>query len=363
MFLRPQFILRSLTRNLGSTAVLGVAQKNFKISNSSAISSSKYLRRSIVKQPQIKELTNKLVENFKVSSCTSVTTSERYDLDKCYDILVKKNFKITKLIPNEVLLLEFEKGTVFIMGSDGATVSWGIEENVLRSEIIPLIENACINPLSENEFEIEDMDYIELRKSEDLSFVQDICDREDDNSFLLGDLIMINSVGPLYGVMDKVAFSSGLSRSTMLAVLENKMETHIKETRKVTEKISKGVTNTKMKEKDVLRFIGRLFMIRGQLNLYSELIETPDLYWSETQLEEIFKKISNYLDMKPRISILNSKLDYSTEECRLLISLLNERKSSFLEWIIIYLIAFELFFELYHYYERKKYEKDYVNIN
>ena len=172
-----------------------------------------------------------------------------------------------------------------------------------------------------------------------------------DQSFLCGDLILINSLDSDQGMLDKAAFSSGLSRSTNLAVLEEAMEKHILKTRTITENISRG-TKLNLKSSDALKSIGRLFLIRGKLNLYSELIETPDLYWSEPQLEEIFKNVSRYLDIAPRINILNSKLDYSTDECRALISLLNERNSTFLEWIIIYLIAFELCFEIYHFYQK-----------
>ncbi|CAI6442802.1 CMF_HP2_G0012080.mRNA.1.CDS.1 [Saccharomyces cerevisiae] len=75
-------------------------------------------------------------------------------------------------------------------------------------------------------------------------------------------------------MLDKAAFSSGLSRSTNLAVLEEAMEKHISKTRTITENISKG-TKLNLRSSDALKSIGRLFLIRGKLNLYSELIETP----------------------------------------------------------------------------------------
>ncbi|GMF02911.1 unnamed protein product [[Candida] boidinii] len=104
--------------------------------------------------------------------------------------------------------------------------------------------------------------------------------------------------------------------------------------------------------KDVLTSSGRLMLLRGKLNLYSELIETPDLYWSEARLEKIYENISNVLDIPNRITILNRKLDYATEESKLLLDILNTRKGTILEWIIIYLILIEVFFEIYHFYER-----------
>lgn len=94
------------------------------------------------------------------------------------------------------------------------------------------------------------------------------------------------------------------------------------------------------------------------MNLYSELIETPDLYWSEPFLEKIYNNVSKILDINSRISIMNRKLDYATEEQRAFLSVLNEKKSTRLEWIIILLIMVEVVFEIHHYYERYEDKKE-----
>ena len=133
--------------------------------------------------------------------------------------------------------------------------------------------------------------------------------------------------------------------------LEATLDSHIEKTREFTESLSRG-RKLNISEKAVLQSTGRLFLMRGKLNLYSELIETPDLYWSEPQLEKIYRQISRNLDIQPRISILNTKLDYATDEARALMAVLNEKKGTRLEWIIIYLITVEVCFELFHFYEK-----------
>lgn len=306
------------------------------------------------------ELENVLLKYLKLKPCTTVTTAESYDLPKCITLLHNQGFQPISLIPDEIITFKHHcngnTGDIMILGQSGSIICWGFDEATVNQNILKLVEDARKNPLDSDEFESEDMDYVELENKPQLEsiesdFANNTAIKYLDTSFLVGDLILINSTDSGTGLLHKAAFSSGFSRSTKLAVLENAMERHIFETRVITEKVSKGV-RLNLKRGDALKSIGRLFLIRGKLNLYSELIETPDLYWSEPQLEKIFKETSKYLDIGPRINILNSKLDYSTEETRALMNVLSEKNSTVLELIIIYLIAFELCFELYHFYER-----------
>ena len=141
----------------------------------------------------------------------------------------------------------------------------------------------------------------------------------------------------------------------MARLLPVALEKLIDESRTNTLLLAKGLLKFKAnltKNKEILQFVGKMLVVRGKLNLYSELIEIPDLYWSEPSLENMYKQISRNLDVGPRINILNQKLDYAIDEQRVLLSSLNEEKGSRLEWIIIYLIMFEVCLELFHFYER-----------
>lgn len=327
---------------------------------------SKYLRRAFVpnfRHPRYNfrdDLEQLLLKCLTVKSCTTVTTAESYDLPRCIALLHSNGFQPVNLIPDEIVTFKHHcNGTTvdtMILGQSGSIICWGFDETSVNQNILKLIEDARINPLKQEEFESEDMDYVELEDEAQLEAIQleagdFTLNNHLEGSLLAGDLILINSLDPDTGLLHKAAFSSGFSRSTKLAVLENAMERHILQTRIITEKVSQGI-RLNLKRGDALKSIGELFLIRGKLNLYSELIETPDLYWSEPQLEKIFKETSKYLDIGPRINILNTKLDYSTEESRAMMGVLSEKNSTVLELIIIYLIAIEICFELYHFYER-----------
>lgn len=291
----------------------------------------------------------------KIKPCTTITTGESYNLTLVIRILNSLGYNPVSLIPDEIVSFKYlhngHRGDIMVLGQNGSVVSWGFDETCLTENILPLISPARVNPLAPKQFESEDMDYVELENSIELEQLKSVTHKIDDGSFIEGDLIVINSTDSEQGLLDKAAFSSGMSRSTRLAVLEGALETHIEKTREFTELLSIG-KKLNLTESDVLKYTGRLFLMRGKLNLYSELIETPDLYWSEPQLEKIYKQISKNLDIHPRITILNTKLDYATDESRALMAVLNEKKSTRLEWIIIYLITIEVCFELYHFYEK-----------
>lgn len=268
--------------------------------------------------------------------CTTLTSCEKYDLNS-----IKKldNFKVNELIPNSILHFKYKNDVDVLVLETGSVVGWGIEEDEIKDSILPSLKSSMITPYKYPES--EDMDFFEINSS-------------DEESHIVGEVFVINTFDKDQALLDKAAFSSGLSRSARLAVLENALERRINQTRKITESLSKG-ESIKITEEELLKSIGELFLLRGKLNLYSELIEIPDLYWSEPTLEKIYKITSNILDISPRIAILNKKLDYCTDESRALLSSLSEKKGTRLEWIIIILIMIEVCFEIFHFYE--KYEE------
>ncbi|KAH3669114.1 hypothetical protein WICMUC_005078 [Wickerhamomyces mucosus] len=314
-----------------------------KTPKSSRIITSPKLRRSSLNSTQKITKSNSIVDSAiaqnKLKPVTTYTTCENYDFDK---LVKQENLRGTMkvLIPNEILHLKFQNEYDVLILESGTIIGWGIDEKSLEEKVLPLFKDSMIGKYDYPES--EDMDYISLNEKSQLPVV--------DESYIVEEVIIIDSRNEDKALLDKAAFSSGLSRSTRLAILENALERHIQKTRRLTEGISKG-SKISITERELLRLTGRLFLLRGKLNLYSELIETPDLYWSEPNLEKIYKMVSNILDISPRISILNKKLDYATDESRALMSTLNEKKSTRLEWIIIILITIEVGFESFHFYE------------
>lgn len=274
-----------------------------------------------------------------LSPVVCVTVGESLDLNKASSILSNKAFQT--VIPDEVCAFQLDAKTVMVL-ANGSIVGWGTPESQLVSEIVPTLRSAIIEPC---EPESEEIDWI------DLGYIPQNQPNHG-NSYMQGEVMLLQGDDQEKKLLDMAAFAIGLSRSTRLSILENALENAIQLTRMNSIRLSKG-QSISTNEHDVLKLTGSLFLLRGKLNLYSELIETPDVYWTEPTLEKIYELISRAMDVLSRISILNRKLDYATDEQRALLSVLNEKKSTRLEWVIIILIMVEVIFETFHFYESR----------
>lgn len=144
----------------------------------------------------------------------------------------------------------------------------------------------------------------------------------------------------------KIAFSSGLARSTKLAVLESMLSAYISSTRHIPAVLSRG--SLPFSRRLILQKTGELLSLRAQLNHYSELTDSlPDLFWDSRHdlgLEGYYDQVGKALDVGIRIKTLNEKMDYAQEIATVLRDTLSHKHSSHLEWIIIVLIAVEIVF-------------------
>ncbi|KAI9222914.1 hypothetical protein BC828DRAFT_377278 [Blastocladiella britannica] len=227
--------------------------------------------------------------------------------------------------------------------ADGSFVAWGANAQALGARFLSeVVRKPTVGGGSRRrpveigasaEVEVEVMDYI-----------------EDPNEVtgLTGDTIQIGADPP--PALSKLAFSHGLSRSVKIAVLEALLDRYLEPTRHVPALLAQG-QKLKLSRTEILQQIGELLSVRALLNLAGgpnteSLLDTPEYYWSKPQLEEYYNKVCRWLDVKPRISVLNQKLDYAAEFAQVLRGHLSEQHSLKLEWFIIILIAIEVVFGL-----------------
>ena len=288
---------------------------------------------------------------------TAYCVAEQYDLSRVVTILLSHGYKVdpcqTGLYP-QVIHIEVplrsdstHKGDVFIFPS-GTLVAWGVSEGTVSTLASHTFHPAAINP-HPDQLETEDLDYIE--------------DPTRESSSIKGDTITLGtshhlpastnsnlSHRPLETVLAKIAFSSGLARSTKLAVLESLLDSYFTSTRSIPTLLSRNSPRLPFTRSFILQKTGQLLSMRAQLNLYSELTDSlPDLFWDsrhELGLEGYYDQMGRALDIGSRIKVLNQKMDYSQEIVSVLREQLSEKHSLRLEWIIIALIAVEVGFEI-----------------
>ena len=275
-----------------------------------------------------------------VKPVVSVTKCETYNLESARKNLSLKGLAPIQIVPGECVNFKWNQNDVFLF-KFGTIVAWNVEESEVVDKIVPIFTDAEINSYS---YQSEDLDYIELYHNEDEQRKDSFVSKETE-------IIVLNVPNNDQKLLDMLSFSYGISRSTRLAILEEAVESHIAMTRSQIDKLSQG-EKIAVDPKEALKISGRLLLLRGKLNLYTELVETPDIYWSESRLERIHDKVSNALDISKRVNILNRKLDYLSEEAQALVSIMSTRTEVRLELIIIYLIVIEVCYETYHFYER-----------
>lgn len=285
-------------------------------------------RKSVVPRRSVKSTAPEV--KLRTNPVVAVCTAESYDFDHLHPFL-QKHYGLAPSLAEDVLHVPLADADaeVFIF-RNGSFVVWSPPNTgafllELREQLRPFE----VNPTNELE-------------SEEMSFRTG----NGDHSSMHGEMIVLGS-NSVESVRAKLAFSNGLSDSVKLAVLESMMEDNVQRVRPIPDLLQqKG--KVPMSRQQVLGLTGQLLHFRAQLNLYLELIDPPELYWSEPELEHLYNRISRALDTKQRVSILNKKLDYVSELAGVLRSHLSEQHGLKLEWGIIALIAVEVAFETLH---------------
>lgn len=259
--------------------------------------------------------------------------------------------------PDATNLGSDETGDIFVFPS-GTVVAWALPDAFASYLASKTLLPAAESPHSAN-METEDLDFIE--------------DPQRDTSSIKGDTIILGTKSGeddsqratpnrqnVDTVLTKIAFSSGLARSTKLAVLESLLSDYFESTRNIPTLLSQG-SRLPYTRDFILRKTGQLLSVRAQLNLYSELTDSlPDIFWDsrhELGLEGYYEDVGRALDVGIRIKVLNERMDYAQDIANVLRERLSETHGLRLEWIIILLIAVEVGFEVLRLWKERDDEK------
>ncbi len=79
--------------------------------------------------------------------------------------------------------------------------------------------------------------------------------------------------------------------------------------------------------------IGELFILRINIHLNGSVLDTPELFWVEPQLEPVYQAVRSYLEMDQRVSLLTERLDVIADLLAVLKDQLSHGHGEMLEWI------------------------------
>lgn len=278
------------------------------------------------------------------STITAVCVAESFDMDAVAGALQVHGFVLdpddTGFEVHEVVHARGVNGGDIFVFPSGTVVTWSLPPDVVTTLATKYLLPAAEDPHLDRK-EVEDLEYA--------------VDPERDQSAINGDVVVLGTKqeaqdgDKLNTTMAKIAFSSGLARSTKLAVLESSLNHYFDSTRRIPALLSRG-SRFALSRKFILQKTGELLSLRAQLNHYNELTDSlPDIFWdskSELRLETYYDRVGKALDVGVRIKTLNEKMTYAQEVVDVLRETSSEKHSTRLEWIIIVLIAVEVLFEL-----------------
>jgi uncharacterized Rmd1/YagE family protein len=142
--------------------------------------------------------------------------------------------------------------------------------------------------------------------------------------------------------MIKLAMSHALAQSTKLSRFEAQMDGNMHDVKHVPKMLAL-TGKLGLKREEVLKISGKLFKLRVDVNLSSNVLDTPDFFWeSEPALNPLYTAIREYLEIEQRILVLNERCKVFLELADIIADSIAESNMARITWIIIILIALSL---------------------
>ncbi|WP_192954741.1 RMD1 family protein [Gallaecimonas mangrovi] len=255
------------------------------------------------------------------SACFSYCLGDRFSLDVLRPILAKHG-QAQSL--RDAFILPMPAGECIIFHY-GVVVCWGMAEDKAKA-FCQSLSAAVEGPIKATRDEIS---FAELGQNERLHIKHD------------------HFVFPGNDSLSKLAVSHALAQSVKLEAFEEQVAATIKETSPIPETLAnQGKIRLPRRKLAVLR--GRLYLAKSQVNLHFDLLDKPDFFWDHPELDPYYDLTRANQELDSRLEILNKRLEVIGELLEILADEEHHKHSSFLEWIIIWLISIEILIFIFH---------------
>ncbi|KZZ93843.1 sporulation protein RMD8 [Moelleriella libera RCEF 2490] len=146
--------------------------------------------------------------------------------------------------------------------------------------------------------------------------------------------------------MIKLTISHAIAQSTKLCFFEERMSETMLDAQHVPKTLAlTGQLN--MTRVEIVTLLGRLFKSRVDINLSSNILDVPNFFWdSEPTLHPLYVAIREYLEIDPRIKVLNERCRVFLDLTEILSDSIADAKMSYITWIVIILIIISIFVTL-----------------
>ncbi|KZS96299.1 DUF155-domain-containing protein [Sistotremastrum niveocremeum HHB9708] len=231
--------------------------------------------------------------------------------------------RLNTLLPNETVA----EAVIF---SYGVAVFFGFEEAQEKDILEDLEESGALTRrIPEDEWEIEEFHYEH--------------DPDAQSPRIYNDFFTLKSQSHLL----KLSIAHAIAQSTLLARFESvaTRTLHDRSTWSISRQLA-ATGKLNLKRRDALRLTGRLFVLRRDVNLVSNVLDVPELFWSEASLKNLYSAVREYLEISGRVLVLNERLRVANELLDIIHEHLNGSAMVRITWIIIWLIVVAIVVEL-----------------
>lgn len=238
------------------------------------------------------------------------------DLDKV-KLQFEKHFFVQKY--RDAMHIEMPKGHLFIFDY-GVLVAWGV--NPVKQE--KYLEELKAIAKEIHPDQIDKYQFVKL-------------DGDSANLLIADDSLSL----PNTNVDTMLALSHAFAQSAKLQHFESIAEKTISSNKYLTRTLAR-TGKIPLSSKDLAKLRGRLFETKSDIMLHYNLLDTPEYFWDFPVVEHFYLLLAKHLELTPRTELLNMKLQTIHDLFDMLAAEQNHKHSSFLEWIIIILIAVEI---------------------
>lgn len=128
--------------------------------------------------------------------------------------------------------------------------------------------------------------------------------------------------------MIKLAMSHAIAQSTKLSFFEERMANTMAEAQNIPRRLAL-TGDLGMKREENVRILGRLYMTRVDVNLSSNMLDVPSFFWdSEPTLNPLYSAVREYLEINPRIQMLNERCKVFLDLASILSEAIGDKKMS-----------------------------------
>ncbi|KAH7579120.1 hypothetical protein J7297_05144 [Nakaseomyces glabratus] len=204
----------------------------------------------------------------------------------------------------------------------GVIVLWGFTEREEKAFLNDL-EKFEKEKLAEEDIQIEEFNYY-VTQSYQPRIYNDFITLRDGSNYMI-----------------KLSISHAIAQSVKISLFEELVDNTIEDTQDIPQEIASS-GKVSMSKEEIMKSIGELFILRININLHGSVLDSPEIMWSEPQLEPIYQATRGYLEINQRVALLNQRLEVISDLLQMLKEQLGHSHEEYLELIVIVLVVVEV---------------------